>query len=517
MTWGTYQITSTIPLFFYEWSRGWVKLVKLDKKGDVAAIHPFLNSTRFIHPTDMEKDENGDIYILDYGAQWFNSTPDGVLRKVSFMGFNRAPKAVAKASKSFGALPFKVSFSSEGTIDKDPGDSLTYSWDFGNGQKSSEKNPTVTYDKVGIYKASLTVTDKGGRSSKKELVITAGNEPPEVILTVSKSGKFDWNEVLSYKVLVSDKEDAKIDPAKIRVTAEYMPNGLKTDSEESGDPRLKGMDINHPGTNMLSTLNCVACHQSNTPSIGPAFKDVAFKYPDNKKNRKYLLEKIQKGGGGVWGHALMPPHVHIKPDDINTLIDAILAMKKGNAQIALGKDNKVKLAACPPNPKDANGVYVIRASYTDLGANGLPGVSGESEALVLKSPGFVAMINGKQTVLGSKLGTIQGKGARHEANNIGYYSDVNTSVMWTVNHSKEETFKVQVSQATPMDGQNEFKVICNGVEVKAKVVNTGNWQKYKVITLGKVPLKKGPNQIIFKPVKITNGALANIRDIRLVK
>lgn len=504
-------------VIFYEWSRGWVKLVKLDDKSEVVAIHPFLKSTRFIHPTDMELDENGDIYILDYGNQWFNSTPDGVLRKVSFMGFNRAPKAIAKASKSAGALPFKVSFSSEGTIDKDAGDKLTFNWDFGNGQKSTEKNPVFTYDKVGIFKAVLTVTDDGGRSDRKELIITAGNEPPKVSLKVNKSGKFDWSETLSYEVKVTDKEDAKIDPAKIRITAEYMPNGLKNDSEESGDPRLKGMDINHSGTAMLTSMNCVACHQSNTPSIGPAFKDVAFKYGDSKKTRKYLLEKIQKGGGGVWGHALMPPHVHIKPDQINTMVDAILALKKGNAQIALGKDNKVKLANCPPKPADANGVYVIRASYTDMGANGLLGVSGESDPIILKSPGFVAMINGSNTVLGSKLGTIQGKGARHEASNIGYYSDVNTSVKWTINHSKDEMFKVQVSQATPMDGQNEFKIMCNGVEVKAKVVNTGNWQKYKVITLGKIPLKKGANEIVFKPVKITNGALANIRDIRLVK
>jgi len=506
-------------VIFYEWSRGFIKLVKLDEKGDLEAIHPFLSCTRFIHPTDMEKDENGDIYILDYGAQWFNSNPDGVLRKVSFMGFNRAPEAIAKVSKNTGALPFKVDFSSEGTRDKDPGDSLTYSWDFGNGKKSSEKNPSMVYDIAGIYKAVLTVTDKGGRADKKELVITAGNEPPVVKLKINKSGKFDWNETLTYEVAVTDKEDAKIDPANIRVSAEYLPHGIKASSEESGDPRLKGMDINHPGTAMLATMNCVACHNSTTPSIGPAYKDVAFKYPDNKKNRKYLLEKIQKGGGGVWGHALMPPHVHIKPADINTMVDTILAMKKGNAQIALGKDNKLKLTKCPPNPNDAGGVYVIRASYTDMGANGLLGVSGESEPIILKSPGFIAMINGKSTILGSKLGSIQGKkgGARHESNNIGYYSSVDTTIHWTVNHTKDESFKLQISQATANAGVSEYKIICNGVELKGKIEKTGNWQKYKIITLGDVPIKKGVNEIVLKPTKIDGGALANIRDIRLVK
>ena len=129
------------------------------------------------------------------------------------------------------------------------------------------------------------------------------------------------------------------------------------------------------------------------------------------------------------------------------------------------------------------------------------------------------MINGKSTILGSKLGSIQGKkgGARHESNNIGYYSSVDTTIHWTINHTKDETFKLQVSQATANAGGNEFKIICNGVELKGKIEKTGNWQKYKIITLGDVPIKKGANEIVLKPTKLDGGALANIRDIRLVK
>ncbi|MCM8530335.1 MAG: hypothetical protein NE330_04175, partial [Lentisphaeraceae bacterium] len=196
---------------------------------------------------------------------------------------------------------------------------------------------------------------------------------------------------------------------------------------------------------------------------------------------------------------------------------SILSLRQGSAQISMGKDGKVKLGPCPNDAKDANGVYVVTASYTDMGANGMLGVAGVSKQIVLKSPGFLAQIKGSETVLASKLGQINGKGARHESKNIGYYGGIDTTVSWTVNAPAAGEFTIKVSQATPMDGKNEFKVMCNGKEVSAKVVKTSGWQNYKVVTLGKLPLKKGDNELIFKPVKITNGALANIRDIRLVK
>ncbi|MBK6671108.1 MAG: PKD domain-containing protein [Actinobacteria bacterium] len=100
---------------------------------------------------------------------------------------NNPPIAFATASPSEGpryradCLPspgprcntLRVSFSAVGSSDPDPGQTITYSWDFGDGQFGSGVN--VTHDflfdnptaakPIKIYLATLTVTDNYGSSS----------------------------------------------------------------------------------------------------------------------------------------------------------------------------------------------------------------------------------------------------------------------------------------------------------------------------------------------------------------
>ena len=60
-------------------------------------------------------------------------------------------------------------------------DELTYSWNFGNDKTSSEKNPSVTYDKAGKYTVSLKVTDTANNTDTKTL---------EIDLTSPVNGKY---------------------------------------------------------------------------------------------------------------------------------------------------------------------------------------------------------------------------------------------------------------------------------------------------------------------------------------
>ena len=63
-------------------------------------------------------------------------------------------------------MPLTVNFSSAGSNDADPGDSIRFEWDFdGNGTVDSvEPNPTHTYTTRGQYTAKLTVIDSSGKS-----------------------------------------------------------------------------------------------------------------------------------------------------------------------------------------------------------------------------------------------------------------------------------------------------------------------------------------------------------------
>ena len=71
--------------------------------------------------------------------------------------------------------------------------------------------------------------------------------------------------------------------------------------------------------------NCLACHQVDKKSVGPAYKDIAKKYKGQNVAAK-LAEKVKKGGQGVWGPVPMPPNAAVPDADIKKLVDWILKM-----------------------------------------------------------------------------------------------------------------------------------------------------------------------------------------------
>jgi PKD repeat protein len=72
-------------------------------------------------------------------------------------GANNPPVAVANGPYT-GTAGSPVSFSSAGSYDPD-GDAITYLWDFGDTNTSTEENPSHTYASSGTYTVILTVTD----------------------------------------------------------------------------------------------------------------------------------------------------------------------------------------------------------------------------------------------------------------------------------------------------------------------------------------------------------------------
>ena len=72
---------------------------------------------------------------------------------------------------------------------------------------------------------------------------------------------------------------------------------------------------------------CNACHKVDAKVLGPAFKEVAAKYKGDKKAEAMLIEKVKKGGMGVWGQIPMPPNAAVKDEDVKALVQWILALK----------------------------------------------------------------------------------------------------------------------------------------------------------------------------------------------
>lgn len=72
---------------------------------------------------------------------------------------------------------------------------------------------------------------------------------------------------------------------------------------------------------------CLACHSIDKKVLGPSYKDVAAKYKGDKTAEAKLIEKVKKGGSGVWGPMPMPANSpQVKDADIKTMVAWILSM-----------------------------------------------------------------------------------------------------------------------------------------------------------------------------------------------
>ena len=81
---------------------------------------------------------------------------------------------IAEAEPDEGAPPLKVQFTA--SVEEEDGGPWKFLWDFGDGKTSTDQNPTHTYDKVGEYTATLTVTDTKNNKGTDEIDIFVETE-----------------------------------------------------------------------------------------------------------------------------------------------------------------------------------------------------------------------------------------------------------------------------------------------------------------------------------------------------
>jgi hypothetical protein len=104
---------------------------------------------------------------------------DGVGGARSDMGayeYQRQPPAATINAPTSATIGEAADFSAAGSSDPDPGDTLTFSWDFGDGTVAEGFAPQHTFSKAGTFPVELTVTDPTGLSDSA----TAQIEVPAV-------------------------------------------------------------------------------------------------------------------------------------------------------------------------------------------------------------------------------------------------------------------------------------------------------------------------------------------------
>nr|WP_035436129.1 collagenase [Bacillus sp. UNC322MFChir4.1] len=82
---------------------------------------------------------------------------------------------------------------------------VSYLWDFGDGETSTEANPTHAYEKEGTYTATVTMTDDQGKESKEQMTVhvertreTYYGEENSAIQFKSDSSKAEDRKIVSY-------------------------------------------------------------------------------------------------------------------------------------------------------------------------------------------------------------------------------------------------------------------------------------------------------------------------------
>ena len=367
-------------LLVYEWIRNWIMAVTLDEEGNYLRMEPFLPHLQFAAPIDMKFGPDGALYVLEYGTNWFSKNQDAKLVRIEYQEGNRNPGAVVDIDTPYGAAPLTVQFSAKKSVDHDHDDKLSYRWNIDDHGLRGE-TVTYTFTKAGRYDVKLTVTDdKGGKGTAVSRVLV-GNTPPEIQIQISGNRSFYWdNAVLDYNIVVSDKEEAVINPADVKVSFGYIPNGKDIPVILSGSQDVGSFKY-LKGRQMIAALDCKSCHSVDKESVGPAFLAIAERYAAKAGVTKQLADKIIKGGSGAWGDRPMTPHPGLSDGDASAIVNYILSLSDKKEQLPL----KGTLFLKEHIGKGGNGSYLLDVSYTDHGANGIEPLE-DREHIILQNP-----------------------------------------------------------------------------------------------------------------------------------
>ena len=382
-------------LIVYDWIRGWVKAVTLQSNGDFDKMEPFFPSLKVNSMIDMEVGPDGRLYLLEYGTGWFSKNPDAGIARIDFNSGNRPPVVGDfNVDKGSGILPLTIKAKVNAS---DPeNDKITYLWHLGPAVTKETTTPDLeyTFTTPGDYKISVDVKDSRGASiSSKSLSVYAGNETPMVSIQVAGGNKsfFLPGLPIDYKIMVDDKSDpSQIDSANFFVSVDYVA-GFDKASESMGHQQGQA---SIEGKNLVLSLDCKSCHKESEKSNGPAYMLVSEKYQDRKDAVSYLVDKVMKGGSGVWGEVAMPAHPSLSSADAQQMVGWILSLaNKTPPKKTLSPSGKI----IPPGDLKPDQVLVLSASYTDKGGNNIKALTGRS-TVSINSP--TVKFSGKEKVNG---------------------------------------------------------------------------------------------------------------------
>ncbi|UZR98617.1 PQQ-dependent sugar dehydrogenase [Chondrinema litorale] len=199
---GTYPSEYQGVYFFSDYAQSWIQYLELDDDmmpvGEPIVFRPATGKKGVV---SLIQGLDGSIYYLDI-ADFTN----GLLKKITYTGTAVPVITEASADVTTGGTPLEVNFTGAAIIgDNTP---LTYSWDFGDGNTSTDQNPTHTYTNKGSFSARLTVTSIGGEKSfSDEITITVGDPPVVTITSPTDGSTFVAGDIINFSGSATDDGD----------------------------------------------------------------------------------------------------------------------------------------------------------------------------------------------------------------------------------------------------------------------------------------------------------------------
>jgi glucose/arabinose dehydrogenase/PKD repeat protein len=300
---------SSIPGFWYETGdlpvdyekcafvadySGWIRSFHFDDKMELKKVNIFREKINGI--VDLEfnpKDQS--IYYVNINTH--------ELRRI-FFGGNPAPVAVIALDKQYGPSDLTVQFDASSSYDPNnlP---ITYNWDFGDGDSSSDIAPQHSYSTENSSPQSficvLTVTDSLGASATDEIIISLNNTPPKVKITSPKNGSLYPISAFSWVDLTAEVSDDEHDVNELKYNWHiYFQHNSHYHEEPEDTLRQSHLIIDPVGCNDenywyrigLSVTDKAGLSNYDEieiyPDCGEPFGEVDWVVAESRKDRIYL-------------------------------------------------------------------------------------------------------------------------------------------------------------------------------------------------------------------------------------
>ena len=322
--WNLLGIEDDHTLITYDWMRNKAWKVKLDDQENFVRMEVLLEGLQ--HPMDMEMAPDGSIYLLEYGSGWyFNNngrirhlTPDQGHKPLQIAIKAGAGNAYEADVKDLKQQPCEIVwFLTKGTTDRK----------VGTGAKL--ECPDTNADQL-----RAVATDAHGNRGIARVLLQSGGQTELELELKGQPKDLAFGEKVSFKIkgAAPDKD--------LVLRARYSP----PTGHDAGGPALPD-DV----VKLITAKQCLACHQVETPSVGPAYLNVALRYRDQQNAFAHLQQKLKNGGAGVWGEIPMPPQAAVNEEESQHIIRAILGLAEGMNEVRGQREGILTLPPAPAN------------------------------------------------------------------------------------------------------------------------------------------------------------------------